>query len=97
MASSSSNPNSKKHKRSKDTSPNERKFSVEEKFDKNHSVRPETERELVAIYINRINKLEEQNRKDQATIREHQIRVDLRNQEIEDIRQRIVGVYNTII
>ena len=97
MASSSSNPNSKKHKRSKDTSPNERKLSVQEMFNKNHSGRFETERELVALYNNRIKRLEEQNKKDQAIILAHQIKVDLRNQETEDIHQRIVGVYNTII
>ena len=104
MASSSSNPASKKTKRSRDTSPPPpmpEKYKIhgltQECWDKCHSAgKSGTEKRLVELYNNRIKRLEEQNKKDQEIIQAHQNKVDLRNQEIEEIRGNIVDIYKGI-
>ena len=104
MASSSSKPASKKTKRSRDTSPPPpmpEKYKIhgrtQECWDKCHSAgQYGTEQQLVELYNKRIKRLEEQNKKDQEVILAHQNKVDLRNQEIEEIRGNIVDIYNGI-
>ena len=104
MASSSSNPASKKTKRSRDTSPPPpmpEKYKIhgltQDCWDKCHSAgRYGTEQRLVELYNNRIKRLEEHNKKDQEIILAHQNKVDLRNQEIEEIRGKIVDIYKGI-
>ena len=106
MASSSSNPASKKTKRSRDTSPPPpppmpEKYKIhgltQECWDKCHSEgQYGTERQLVELYNKRIALLEEQNKKDQDIILVHQNKVNVRNQEIEQIRGNIVDIYKGI-
>ena len=104
MASSSSNPASKKTKRSRDTSPPPpmpEKYKIhgltQECWDKCHSQgQYGTERQLVELYNKRIARLEEQNKKDQEIILVHQNKVNVRNQEIEQIRGNIVDIYKGI-
>ena len=103
MASSSSNP-SKKTKHSRDTStppPMPEKYKIhgltQECWDKCHSQgQYGTERQLVELYNKRIALLEEQNKKDQDIILVHQNKVNVRNQEIEQIRGNIVDIYKGI-
>ena len=107
MASTSSNQDSTKRKRSVETSHPNSNVTVQAIFDKNHAGRHDTEKKLIALYNNRIKRLEAQNIKDEATIQEHQKKletiilehqkkVDRRNQQIEEIREQIVGVYKSI-
>jgi hypothetical protein len=89
MASSSSNPASKKTKCLRDTSPPPplmpEKYKIhgvtQECWDKFHSEgQYGTERQLVELYNKRIARLEEQNKKDQEIILVHQNKVNVRNQ-----------------
>lgn len=102
MASSSSIPASKKSKRSSPTSPPPmpEKYKIfgitKETWEKSQSGRFGSEKALVEIFNNRIKRLEERNKQDQEVILAHQKKVDLRNQEIEENRQKIVAVYKDI-
>ena len=96
MASSSANPGSDKRKRPRESYPLLSKISVQEFFDKNHRGRYETERQLLEIYNNRIKRLVEQNSKDQAIIIVNQGKIDYRNQQIQEIREKIVDIYKSI-
>ena len=102
MASSSSKNDSRKSKRIRDTSPSKdnEKHAL---FDKPQDVwkkcgsgKYETEKTLIDVYNKRIKRLEEKNQSDLRIIIDHQQKIDDRNNEIKETRQKIVDVYKTI-
>ena len=102
MASSSSRSASKAPKRSRDTSPppmpeKYKLFDITQDFwEKCHDGKYGTEKFLVESYNKRMKLLEEMNKKDQQVILEYHKRIENRSRNIEEIKGKILDVYESI-
>ena len=101
MASSSSK-NDKKKKRVRDSSPPPmpEKYKIfdisTEVWNIGHSSKYGAENHMIDIHNKQIKKFEEQNKDAEKMISEYQNRIDERNIMIEELRQKIVKIYQQI-